>query len=182
MAVDSRIRQQEQELTTHRARRLDVVHGDSLAGAGGDSWFSTRGASSSSCRTPTPVALLARVRRRGACGYFLTPAGQTEGVAMKPYILDGDHSFVIADETVAASPGIWVYVPRGTAHAWRCNSTDRRLLNVTAPGGFEGLYRQAGESVPDRTRLPARSQPDVGALSSAAARYGIRIVGPPPGA
>ena len=77
------------------------------------------------------------------------------------YILDGEYSFVVADETVAASPGTWVYVPRETPHAWRC---------------------QAGESVPDRTRLPARSEPDVGALSSTAARYGIRIVGPPPGA
>jgi quercetin dioxygenase-like cupin family protein len=98
------------------------------------------------------------------------------------YILDGEYSFVVADETVAASPGTWVYVPRETPHAWRCNSTEGRLLNVTVPGGLEGFYRQAGESPPDRTRLPARSEPDVGALSSTAARYGIRIVGPAPGA
>jgi hypothetical protein len=52
---------------------------------------------------------------------------------------------------------------------------------MTVPGGFEGFYRQTGESVPDRTQLPARSEPDVQALSSTAAQYGIRIVGPPPG-
>ena len=98
------------------------------------------------------------------------------------YILDGQYNFVIADETVAASPGTWVYAPRKTPHAWRCDSTEGRLLSVTVPGGFEGFYRQAGEAVPDRTRLPARSEPDVDALSSTAARYGIRIVGPPPGA
>jgi mannose-6-phosphate isomerase-like protein (cupin superfamily) len=98
------------------------------------------------------------------------------------YVLDGEYGFVIADETVAASSGSWLCVPRGTPHAWRCDSPKARLLNVTVPGGFEGFYRGAGESVPDRTRLPARSEPDVEALSNTAARYGIRIVGPPPGA
>jgi mannose-6-phosphate isomerase-like protein (cupin superfamily) len=29
------------------------------------------------------------------------------------YILDGEYGFVIAEETVAASFGSWVYVPRG---------------------------------------------------------------------
>jgi quercetin dioxygenase-like cupin family protein len=98
------------------------------------------------------------------------------------YVLEGEYSFVIADETVAASSGSWLYVPRETPHAWRCDSPEARLLNVTVPGGFEGFYRQAGESVPDRTLLPARGEPDVEALSNTAARYGIRIVGPPPGA
>jgi mannose-6-phosphate isomerase-like protein (cupin superfamily) len=97
------------------------------------------------------------------------------------YIVDGEYSFVITDETVAASPRTWIFVPRGTPHAWRCDSREGRLLNLTVPGGFEGFYREAGESVPNRTRLPARSEPDVEALSSTASRYGIRIVGPPPG-
>jgi mannose-6-phosphate isomerase-like protein (cupin superfamily) len=98
------------------------------------------------------------------------------------YVLEGEYTFVIADETVAASVGWWVYVPPGTPHAWRCDSSAARLLNVTVPGGFEGFYGRAGEGEPDRTRLPARSEPDVEALSNTAARYGIRIVGPPPGA
>jgi hypothetical protein len=73
-------------------------------------------------------------------------------------------------------------VPQGTRHGWRCDSLEAGLLNVTVPGGFEGFYRQAGERVPDRTRLPARSEPGVGALSSTAAGDGIKVVGPPPGA
>jgi mannose-6-phosphate isomerase-like protein (cupin superfamily) len=96
------------------------------------------------------------------------------------YILAGEYSFVIADETVAASPGSWVYVPRTVPHAWRCDSTEGRLLNVAVPGGFEAFCRRVGESVPDRTRLPDRSEPDVEALSSTAVPYGISIVGPPP--
>lgn len=73
------------------------------------------------------------------------------------YILAGEYSFVIANETVAASPGARVYVPRRIPHAWRCDSTEGRLLNVTAPGGFEGFYREAGESVPGSNTI-ARPQ------------------------
>lgn len=98
------------------------------------------------------------------------------------YILDGDYTFVIGDDTVAASAGAWLFVPRKTPHAWRCDSEGGRLLNVTVPGGMEGFYRQAGESVPDRTQLPAGREPDVQPLSSTASQYGIKIIGPPPGA
>jgi hypothetical protein len=52
----------------------------------------------------------------------------------------------------------------------------------TVPGGFEDFYRHVGEAVKDRTKLPPRSAPDVAALSATAARYGVTIAGPPPGA
>jgi quercetin dioxygenase-like cupin family protein len=96
------------------------------------------------------------------------------------YILDGEYTFVIGDETVAGPPGTWIFVPRNTSHAWRCDSPQARLLSVTVPAGVEGFYRQVGASVTDRTQLPARSEPDVEALSGTAAQHGITIVGPPP--
>jgi mannose-6-phosphate isomerase-like protein (cupin superfamily) len=96
------------------------------------------------------------------------------------YILDGEYTFVIADDSLSASPGTWVFVPRKTLHAWRCNSPRGRVLNVTVPGGFEDFYRQAGKAVTDRTQLPPRSEPDVETLVGTAAQYGITIVGPPP--
>jgi hypothetical protein len=73
-----------------------------------------------------------------------------------------------------------VFVPRGTAHAWRCDSPQGRVLNITAPAGFEESYRQVGLSVADRAQLPDPSEPDVDVLAGAAAQYGITIVGPPP--
>jgi quercetin dioxygenase-like cupin family protein len=98
------------------------------------------------------------------------------------YVLDGSYTFVLVDESLAAEPGAWIFVPRNTPHAWRCDSQEGRLLSVTAPGGVEDFYRQVGESVVDRTKLPPRAVPDVQALSSTAAKHGITIVGPPPGA
>jgi quercetin dioxygenase-like cupin family protein len=98
------------------------------------------------------------------------------------YVLDGEYVFVIGDETVPASPGTWVFVPRNTPHAWRCDSAEGRLLNLTVPGGFENFYRQVGENVTDRTQLPPRREPDVEALAKTASQHGVTIVGPPPGA
>jgi quercetin dioxygenase-like cupin family protein len=98
------------------------------------------------------------------------------------YVIDGNYKFVIGDESVAASTGAWVFVPRSTAHAWRCDSARGRVLRITTPAGLEAFYRDVGELVADRTRLPTPSEPDVKALSSAAAQHGIAIVGPPPGA
>jgi hypothetical protein len=50
----------------------------------------------------------------------------------------------------------------------------------TTPAGLEIFYRQVGEPVTDRERLPTRTEPDVEALSCAAPQHGIAIVVPPP--
>ena len=97
------------------------------------------------------------------------------------YILEGEYTFVIGEESVEVSRGSWVFAPHGARLGWRCDSTDGRVLNVTVPGGFEDFYREVGQAVADRTQLPAPTEPDVEALSTAAARHGITIVGPPPG-
>jgi quercetin dioxygenase-like cupin family protein len=98
------------------------------------------------------------------------------------YVIDGDYTFVIGEESVATASGAWVFVPRNTAHGWRCESARGRVLRVATPAGLEAFYRDVGEPVADRTRLPSRSEPDVEALASTAAQHGIVIVGPPPGA
>jgi mannose-6-phosphate isomerase-like protein (cupin superfamily) len=97
------------------------------------------------------------------------------------YVLDGEYVFVIGEDTVTARPGAWIFVPRQTPHAWRCASAQGRVLTVSVPGGFEGFYREVGEQVTDRAELPDPAEPDVDALSDTAGRYGITIVGPPPG-
>lgn len=97
------------------------------------------------------------------------------------YVLEGHYTFVIGEEVVAAAHGTWVFVPRDTAHAWRCESAHGRVLSISTPGGFERFYRTVGTPVTDRTEVPPRTEPDIEALSTVAARHGIAIVGPPPG-
>jgi mannose-6-phosphate isomerase-like protein (cupin superfamily) len=98
------------------------------------------------------------------------------------YVLEGRYTFVVGGDSVTAEPGTWVFAPRATPHAWRCDSPSGRMLSVTAPAGIEAFYREVGEAVADRASLPSRTEPDADALMEAAARHGIAILGPPPGA
>jgi mannose-6-phosphate isomerase-like protein (cupin superfamily) len=54
------------------------------------------------------------------------------------YILEGEMTFVVGDEEVAAPPGTFVLVPSGVEHGFR-NDEDRpvRMLNIHAPAGFD---------------------------------------------
>jgi mannose-6-phosphate isomerase-like protein (cupin superfamily) len=54
------------------------------------------------------------------------------------YILDGEMTFVIGEEEVAAPPGTFVLAPPGTEHGFR-NDGDVpvRMLNIHAPAGFD---------------------------------------------
>jgi mannose-6-phosphate isomerase-like protein (cupin superfamily) len=54
------------------------------------------------------------------------------------YIVEGEMTFTLADETVLAGPGTFVLVPPGVEHGFR-NDCGRpvRMLNVHAPAGFD---------------------------------------------
>ena len=79
------------------------------------------------------------------------------------------------------SPGGFVYLPHGLVHGFSVQSpAPTRVLQFTTPAGFEQFARELGQAATTRT-LPEPSVPDVERLVSVAARYGQRIMGPPPG-
>ena len=87
------------------------------------------------------------------------------------YVLEGEHVFTVGDEKFALSPGGLVLAPRGVPHAQRrVVSGEGRLLVLTAPGGFEGFFRQLATAEEAGTLGP-----DVYAAASEA--YGITWVG-----
>jgi uncharacterized HhH-GPD family protein len=60
------------------------------------------------------------------------------------YILEGEMTFTLGNDTVAAPPGTFVLVPPGFEHGFR-NDGERpvRMFNIHAPAGFDrriGLY------------------------------------------
>jgi mannose-6-phosphate isomerase-like protein (cupin superfamily) len=54
------------------------------------------------------------------------------------YIVEGEMTFLLGDERVAAPPGTFVLVPPGVEHGFR-NEQARpvRMLNIHAPAGFD---------------------------------------------
>jgi mannose-6-phosphate isomerase-like protein (cupin superfamily) len=54
------------------------------------------------------------------------------------YILEGELTFVLGDDEVAAPPGTFVLVPPGVRHGFRNDGdTPVRILNIHAPAGFD---------------------------------------------
>ncbi len=90
------------------------------------------------------------------------------------WIVKGTFLIKCAGRTTKASEGAWIFVPRGTAHAFRnIGSESGQLLIEALPAG---RMRQYFEEV----GVVVRSEPvDQQALHIVDERYGIIAVGPP---
>jgi quercetin dioxygenase-like cupin family protein len=70
------------------------------------------------------------------------------------YILEGDVTFYVGDQTFEASVGDFVHIPRDTVHYWTTGSTGAKVLATFSPAGIEGFFRAVGEPVVDPSAPP----------------------------
>lgn len=98
------------------------------------------------------------------------------------YVVDGEVTLNIGEDSIKAAPGTFAFVPRGVPHGFRFDSAEAKLLLLLTPGaaGHEGLFREIGEPA-TRHAIPApiSTAPDVARLAEIAAKHGTTIVGPP---
>jgi quercetin dioxygenase-like cupin family protein len=95
-------------------------------------------------------------------------------------VLEGELRFFLGNGApVTAGTGTTVYVPAGAAHAFAVASESARFLDLTTPN-HEAFFRAAGEPALERT-LPPDAPPDMAKVMAAAERFGVEILGPPPG-
>jgi quercetin dioxygenase-like cupin family protein len=108
------------------------------------------------------------------------------------WILEGEMTFHIGEETMKARPGSFVFGPRGVPHTYTVDSGPARLLFLLSPAGFEGFVEAISKPAKARTLPPSRSEgqsdeddttDDAESESFAVleARYGCEIIGTPPG-
>ncbi len=96
------------------------------------------------------------------------------------YILEGEMTVTCGERTWRATPGSFVFLPRGVAHGFTVTgSTPLRGLQLTVPAGFERFIAEVGEPARAPT-LPPAAPPDVERLLAAAARHRVEILGPAP--
>jgi quercetin dioxygenase-like cupin family protein len=97
------------------------------------------------------------------------------------YVLDGELSFYIGNDTVRASTGSFVWAPRDVPHTFCVESETARFVAFATPGGFEHFFFATGEPANALTVSPPSSEPpDIDRLVQALANYGVQVVGPPP--
>jgi quercetin dioxygenase-like cupin family protein len=71
------------------------------------------------------------------------------------FILDGRFTFTVGGEAIAASPGTYVLVPRGTSHTISAAAGGGRFLTLMVPGGLEEMFFELGRLPPNAIRDPA---------------------------
>lgn len=117
----------------------------------------------------------------------LAPRGMATPLHVQPeddesfYVIEGELTFYLEDgQPIPASAGTFVHVPAGAPHAFQVDSETARFLDLTTPQ-HESFMRAAGEPAQGRF-LPPEGPPDMDKVGAAAQRYGVEILGPPPGA
>jgi quercetin dioxygenase-like cupin family protein len=70
------------------------------------------------------------------------------------YVLEGQLTYFIGDQTFQVNTGDFIHIPRGTVHSFKNGPKPSRLLATFAPAGIEGFFREVGERVDDRLKSP----------------------------
>jgi quercetin dioxygenase-like cupin family protein len=116
-------------------------------------------------------------------GGLATPVHRHQNEEEGFYIVDGAVTVFADSVEHELGPGGFAFVPRGTPHAFRLDSTEATLLLLISPGGagHEPMFREMGESAPEAVLPGPSAEPvDPGVSAAIAERYGTIIVGPPP--
>lgn len=62
------------------------------------------------------------------------------------YVLEGELGALLGDDVVYAHAGDLVFKPRNQWHTfWNAGDAPCRILEIIAPGGFEGMFAEMGE-------------------------------------
>jgi quercetin dioxygenase-like cupin family protein len=92
------------------------------------------------------------------------------------YILDGELSVRVGEQSLTAARGAYAYVPRGVAHTF-ANRSDRpaTFLDIVHPAGFEQYYRELAAAF-----AAAGGTPSLETFMALFAKYDTEVV-PQPG-
>ncbi|MDQ3630476.1 MAG: quercetin 2,3-dioxygenase, partial [Actinomycetota bacterium] len=70
------------------------------------------------------------------------------------WILEGDVTLQIGDETIEAHAGDFAFGPRDIPHRYTVGDAGCRMLFIMTPGGFENLVREMSVPAKSRTLPP----------------------------
>ena len=88
------------------------------------------------------------------------------------YVLEGSYAITCGETIFDASPGTFVFVPRGTSHRFEPGSEGGRMLLLYSPGGFEGYFEERHrEEIQHGRGLRADR------IDSLGRKYGMRLDG-----
>lgn len=91
------------------------------------------------------------------------------------YVVEGTLLVQIGEDRHELTAGTFAWVPRHTPHTFaNAAGTDVRAINISVPGGLEGLFAEQGEYF-----AHLQGAPDLAELGRIGARHGSRLLGAP---
>lgn len=98
------------------------------------------------------------------------------------WILEGELTFQIGQETLKAAAGSFVFGPKGVPHTYRVDVGPAKILFILSPAGFEEFIYASSEPAKSLTLPPSEGPPDeaeMERLGSIARQYGAEILSSP---
>ncbi len=96
------------------------------------------------------------------------------------WVLEGQLTFEVGEQTIKAGPGSFVFGPKAVPHRFTVESGPARLLFILSPGGFEEFVYTTSEPAKERTLPPAPEGPPSEAemehLRALARQYGGELL------
>ena len=96
------------------------------------------------------------------------------------YVLEGEMTFSVGGQTIKATPGTMVCLPRDVAHSFVIDSEQLRVLILLTPAGLEGWFKEFSVPAPAMTLPPQVEVPysDIQRMLEISPRYGLEFVLP----
>ncbi|GAA4335767.1 cupin domain-containing protein [Mucilaginibacter gynuensis] len=96
------------------------------------------------------------------------------------YLIDGEVSFEIGNETIIAKHGEAVFAPRGIAHRFTLNTAEARMLTMVTPGKFVDYFMEFSTPVQGEPQVTApQGSPPTEAIAYMAQvldeKYGVKF-------
>ena len=96
------------------------------------------------------------------------------------YVLEGEMTFEIGEQTIKASPGSFVFGPKDVPHRYTVESGPARMLFLLSPAGFEEFIYATSEPARERTLPPPTEGPpseaEMEQLVAVGRQYGIEFL------
>lgn len=93
------------------------------------------------------------------------------------FVLEGEITFRLEDETIVAGPNTFVNIPIGALHSFK-NESDQpaRMLLTVAPAGLEKMFLEVGKVLTSPNEQPQPpTEEEIRKLLEVAPSYGIEI-------
>jgi quercetin dioxygenase-like cupin family protein len=96
------------------------------------------------------------------------------------YLLEGELEFLGGERTFVASAGSFVYLPKGTLHAFKNVGTEiARMVVLITPAGMDRFFFEVGRPAFEGGIAPPPGPEDIEKILAASAKYGLEVLPPP---